>query len=490
VVGAEIVEQVKFPYQVAPIVRAHHEKWDGSGYPYGLKGEAIPLGARILTAVDSLDALSSDREYRRGLPLEEAMKHISEETGKSFDPMVVRVLERRFRDLERLAKAQLHNMPSLSTQAVITNGHAPAAGLDLCTSGGLTAGVKPLDFLSTIAAAKREGRLLLDVANGLGSSLDLNETLERVEQSLKAMIPHNTLAVFIRRANNLVAEYTSGENADNLLYLEVPAGEGLAGWVAQSAQPVVNGNPAVEPGFTCNPNHQVLSALAVPLEGSHGVVGVMVLYHEETDAFTRDHLRMLLALAPRIGQAVENALKYRETEERANRDRLTQLPNAYLLTRSLDAELARARRMRQPLAVMVCTLDGLQRLCEDMGAAAGEQVLQAVSRALKEDCREYDHLGATAAGEFAFVLPGMKRDCLGAKVTRLGEIAAEADISAGGMISFCIGEAFYPDDGDTARHLLSLAKRRTNQHRQKAAEEAAVQPTAREAASVAATIGG
>lgn len=460
VVGAEIVEQVKFPYPVAPIVRAHHEKWDGSGYPDGLKAEAIPLAARILTAVDCLDALSSDREYRRGLPLEEAMNHISAESGKSFDPLVVGVLERRFHDLERLAKAQIHQVPTLSTQAVISNGHAPAAGLDLCTSAGMKAGDKPLDFLSTIAAAKREGRLLLEVANGLGSSLDLNETFERVEQSLKAMIPHNTLAVFIQRANNLVVEYTGGDNADNLMYLEVPVGEGLAGWVAESAQAVVNGNPAVEPGFPCNPNQRCRSALAVPLEGSHGVLGVIVLYHQETDAFTRDHLRMLLALAPRIGQTVENTLKYRESEERANLDRLTQLPNAYLLTRSLNTELARARRLRQPLAVMVCTVDGYQELCDDMGVAAGEQVLQTVARGLKEDCREYDHLGVMAPGEFAFVLPGMKRDYLGAKVTRLGHITAEADILAGGTISFCVGEAFYPDDGDSAGHLLALAKRR------------------------------
>jgi len=58
VVGAEILEQVEFPYPVVPIVRAHHEKWDGSGYPHGLKGEQIPLGARILAAVDCLDALA------------------------------------------------------------------------------------------------------------------------------------------------------------------------------------------------------------------------------------------------------------------------------------------------------------------------------------------------------------------------------------------------------------------------------------------------
>ena len=96
-VGAEILERVRFPYPVVPIVRAHHEKWDGSGYPFGLKGEEIPIGARILSSVDFLDAMASDRQYRRALPLEEVMKRLSAESGKSFDPKVVSVLERRYK---------------------------------------------------------------------------------------------------------------------------------------------------------------------------------------------------------------------------------------------------------------------------------------------------------------------------------------------------------------------------------------------------------
>ena len=64
IIEAEILDRVQFPYPVVPIVRAHHEKWDGTGYPEGLKGEQIPLGARILSVVDCLDALASDRQYR------------------------------------------------------------------------------------------------------------------------------------------------------------------------------------------------------------------------------------------------------------------------------------------------------------------------------------------------------------------------------------------------------------------------------------------
>src|SRR4029079_7985835 len=104
VVGAEILERVRFPYPVVPIVRAHHEKFDGSGYPFGLRGEEIPIGARILSAVDFLDAMASDRQYRRALPLDDVMARLQEESGKSFDPKVVAVLRRRYVELERQVK--------------------------------------------------------------------------------------------------------------------------------------------------------------------------------------------------------------------------------------------------------------------------------------------------------------------------------------------------------------------------------------------------
>ena len=105
IVGAEILERVRFPYPVAPIVRAHHEKWDGTGYPNGLRGEEIPIGARILAAVDCLDALASDRQYRRAMPLEDAMKVVRSEAGHAFDPRVVDALEQGYVQWERKAQA-------------------------------------------------------------------------------------------------------------------------------------------------------------------------------------------------------------------------------------------------------------------------------------------------------------------------------------------------------------------------------------------------
>ncbi len=132
VVGAEIVEQIRFPYPVAPIVRSHHEKWDGSGYPDGLSGTSIPIGARILGAVDCLDALASDRQYRRALPLHEAIRVVQSEAGRSYDPAVVDVLARRYVELERLAQSKgVLEKTKLSTHLKITRGGAPAAGFEV-----------------------------------------------------------------------------------------------------------------------------------------------------------------------------------------------------------------------------------------------------------------------------------------------------------------------------------------------------------------------
>src|SRR5437588_4223798 len=110
IVGAEILQRVHFPYPVVPIVRSHHERWDGSGYPDGLQGEEIPIGARILATVDCLDALASDRQYRRALPLDEAMKKVASESGVSFDPNIVSILQRRYEELERTARGTPINL--------------------------------------------------------------------------------------------------------------------------------------------------------------------------------------------------------------------------------------------------------------------------------------------------------------------------------------------------------------------------------------------
>jgi len=312
IVGAEILEQVDFPYPVAPIVRAHHEKWDGSGYPNGLKGEAIPIGARILAAVDCLDALASDRQYRKALPLHEAMAKVASESGISFDPRVVGILARRYVELEKLAKEQpFQTPPKLSTDIKVERGLAPAAGF--AEAGKSFAGeLEPAkDYVSIMTAAKQEAQQLSDFGRKLGAALSLDDTISLLSVRVKHLVPHDSMAVYVLRNKVLVAEFVSGENFRLFSSLRIPMGEGLSGWVAQNVKPILNGNPSVEPGYLNDPSRfsTLRSALAVPLEGSSNVVAVLALYRVQPDAFTGDDLSVLLAMAAKSGLAIENALQ-------------------------------------------------------------------------------------------------------------------------------------------------------------------------------------
>src|SRR5712691_11515874 len=352
-VGAEILERVAFPYPVVPLVRAHHETWDGSGYPMGLKGAEIPIGARILSAVDYLDALASDRQYRRALPLREVMQKLAAESGKSFDPKVVDVLQKRYQHLERLAVAKLAQDPSgpLSTAIKIERGLEPAAGFENATVQDYAG--RENTFLSSIAAARQEAQSLFELSQDLGASLSLTETLSVFSVKLKPMVPYDAIAIYIKRDEELVPEYVNGDNYRLFSSLRIPVGQGLSGWVAHNKKPIVNGNPSVEPGYLNDPDKfsTLRSALALPLEGVGGVIGVLALYRAERDAFTSDHLRILLAVSGKMALAIENALKFQQAESSATTDYLTGLANAPSLFLQLDRELARCKRDKESLTL-------------------------------------------------------------------------------------------------------------------------------------------
>jgi len=469
VVGAEILERVQFPYPVVPIVRAHHEKWDGSGYPAGLKGEEIPVGARILSAVDCLDALASDRQYRRALPLDRAMEIIATESGRSFDPRVVEVLQRRYKEFELIALSQTSEKKRLSTHLRIEKGLAPAAGFE--RSSAPTNGHKNgFDPLSSIAAARQEVQMLFELTQDLGNSLSLNETLSVVSVRLKRLIPYDSIAVYVIRDGRLVPEYVNGENFRLFSSLEIPIGEGLSGWVAQNRKPILNGNPSVEAGYMGDPTKfsTLRSALAVPLEGLNGAVGVLTLYRAEKDAFAKDNLRILLAISSKVSLSIENALKYRQVENSATIDYLTNLPNARSLFLRLDSELARCRRMDIPLAVLVCDLDGFKQVNDCFGHLAGNKVLSNVANGLKINCREYDYVARMGGDEFVLLLPHITQDSVEDRVAQLKRIALEAGEVVPGrqLLSMSIGEAFYPADGSNAEELLATADRRMYKNKQ------------------------
>jgi diguanylate cyclase (GGDEF)-like protein/putative nucleotidyltransferase with HDIG domain len=468
VVGAEILQRVAFPYPVAPIVRSHHEHWDGTGYPGGLKGEQIPKGARVLAAVDCLDALASHRQYRGAISLDAAMEKVASMSGSAFDPTVVEVLKRRYRELETMVQLDSElaptpaEEPAPSPDARAETSVVPAAGFEQLAP--IAGPANETDFLSSIASARQEAQTMFELSQDLGNSLSLGETLSVLSVRLRKMIPYDSMAVFLLKDGKLVPELVSGDNFRLLSSLTIGLGEGLCGWVAEKRKPIVNGNPEAEAGYVGDPAKftTLRSTLAVPLEGLNGVVGVLAMYRAERDAFSADHLRILLAVSSKIALSVENALKYQLAEDSATTDYLTGLPNARSLFVHLSREISRCRRTGTSLAVMVCDLDNFKQINDLYGHLEGDNLLKEFAGHLKEICRGYDYVARMGGDEFVIVAPGMSREASSEKASRLNQLAVEAGRKVCGrdLVGLSVGAAFCPEDSFDVERLLAEADRR------------------------------
>jgi len=460
IVGAEILDRVQFPNPVVPIVRSHHEKWAGTGYPDGLKGEAIPIGARILSAVDCFDALASERPYRQAMTPEAAMSAVTAEKGRSFDPRVVEIMERRYLELEEMVNTMENERRRLDIAPKVHRPAAPSSGFAEVAND---AEVRATSFLTSIISARQEAQLLFELAQTLGNSLSLKETLSVVAIRLKQMIPHDCIVFFVCQEGILIPEYVHGVDFDLFSSLRIPLGQGLSGWVARNEKPITNGNPAAEVLHVAGSSHATTlqAALSVPLRGRDGVAGALTLYHREKNFFSKDHLRMLLAGSSKLGVSVENALQYERAQSTASTDFLTGLPNARSICQHLEKELSRVRRAKTPLAVLLCDLNSFKKVNDTFGHLTGNRLLQEIATRFKSSCREYDQVGRLGGDEFVFVLPEVTRDNVAEMQKRLSRAVEEASRSACPemIVSVSVGCSFYPEDGASGEDLLSEADR-------------------------------
>ena len=302
IVGAEIVERIRFPYSVAPLVRGHHERWNGSGYPDGLAGERIPLGARILAAVDCLDALASDRQYRRAMPFRDAIAIIESEAGKSFDARVVEILARRAPELEGLVNSG-RRIERLGTNIKVERGDAPAAGFE-------KADRDLLNLHDSIADVGKRSEMLAQLIARIALCGERDEVFRAMRAALHSVIAYDVVVVYLRRGESLLPQWIDGHDFQLFASLEIPVGSGLSGWVAENGKAILNGNPSVEPGYLNDPSKfsTLRSALAVPLISGRGITGVLSAYLTERDAFTSADLAALTSVGSTLAGALERMI--------------------------------------------------------------------------------------------------------------------------------------------------------------------------------------
>jgi diguanylate cyclase (GGDEF)-like protein len=186
---------------------------------------------------------------------------------------------------------------------------------------------------------------------------------------------------------------------------------------------------------------------------------VLAIYHQPKDAFTEDHLRIVLAATATLGATIENVRRYREAEDNAGIDFLTELPNARSLSLHLERELVRCSAAEESLVVMVGDLDGFKQINDRFGHLAGNQLLQQVAAALKAQCRGSDFVARMGGDEFALVLPGLPAIAAIDTMERFVRAAEQAarPLSGALHVSLSLGIARLGMDGETAEALLEAA---------------------------------
>ena len=285
-IGADILSGIDFPYPVIPYVRHHHENWDGTGYPDGLRGEAIPLGARILSVVDCFDALTSDRPYRRALSTEAALDILRSRSGSMYDS---RVVDKFIEVYPQLTATLLADGAADEASAAV---EAPLAAVD--GSGGFAPDAPEFEAD------------LLDLPRLAASGLPFDELSLIVLHRLARRVPYTTAVVFAPRRldDRLEAVQVCGSHREVFGRCAIRLSEGLSGWVAAHGLPMVNANPSLDlAGLAGGDAVALRSAVVVPMTAAGGGRAALALYAEGPDAFSPEHARLAGAAAGHLSRA-------------------------------------------------------------------------------------------------------------------------------------------------------------------------------------------
>jgi putative nucleotidyltransferase with HDIG domain len=290
-IGADILSLVEFPFPVVPIVRCHHESWDGSGYPRGISGTEIPIGARILSVVDCFDALTSDRPYRRAMSTDAALDILRERSGRMYDPNVVDTFLRIHRDVALTGADAPEHRQVLERITRTRQPPAPEASPLAAPAG----------------AASDDVLAFVSLARLVSGEITRADVLALASTMILRLVPGATGAWYVPdpTADRLVAVETFGPSAALLRGASIGMGERLTGWVGASRQMIVNSPAALDLIERAAGAHPPLaSCVSVPLTVGESLVAVLTLYRAEPGSFDDQCGRLLQMVAPQVAKAI------------------------------------------------------------------------------------------------------------------------------------------------------------------------------------------
>jgi diguanylate cyclase (GGDEF)-like protein/putative nucleotidyltransferase with HDIG domain len=452
IVGAEILTRVGFPYPVVPVVRHHHERWDGRGYPDKLKAEEIPMTARILMVVDCFDAVREDRQYRKAMTREEAIELLKSSSGTMYDPEIVRVFLEHLPEFEEEIRQQKRERQA----SKMSPSDRSASKVEKADAGQVV--------FEHIRSAHREVITLYDIAQTIGTTLDLRDMFAVFSSRLQDIVSYTTCALYLQKpgSTELEAVHVSGRNVERLMGRSILMGTGVSGWVAANRQPMYNCNPRLDyDAAKIEVDEQYNTVMSVPLMKDDEVLGALTLYSAELTAYEPDHLRLVEAVAKLASDAIANALHHERTEVKALTDPLTGLANARALRHTFEEMVSHAMRYGDSFSVLMMDLDGFKGINDALGHQAGDDVLREVARLLSGQIRSSDFLSRYAGDEFVALLqvsPGEVREL----VLRLQKVLDKHNFGfrdSTVTLGISVGWASFGTDGNTLDELLLAADR-------------------------------
>ena len=445
-VGADILSAIDFPYPVVPMVRHHHENWDGTGYPAGLKGTDIPIGARILSVVDCFDALTSDRPYRPRLSVEEALRILIERRGSMYDPLIV----------DTFVRVHAEIAPEMVPMQL------PREALnEIASSAQSAAGTAALPRLEEIAASADEMLTLYELARALAGQASLSDTGDVIVKHLRRLIPfaQSVLFLYDPAADELEAKHATGNVSSVIKGLRIPLGQRLSGWVAANRLTIVNSDPTLDLGDVGRTHSPRLrSSLSTALTCNEQLIGVLTLYSEGSDAFNDDHRRVIEAVARQIGHTFKSAA---ELDSSARRDSFAGLPSLQQLEQLLQSTGGDNVSVGSHLALLFVDVVTLRQHHLEPGRPTGDEVLRHVVQHTRAHLRTADMLFRYRIDELVVLLNNIDRHTAKAIGQRIEQSVREhaLSLSTGELMTVdaevtCVS---VPHDGDSFRELVAAA---------------------------------
>jgi putative nucleotidyltransferase with HDIG domain len=439
-VGADILSSIDFPYPVVPIVRHHHENWDGSGYPDGLIGTDIPIGARILSVVDCFDALTSDRPYRPRLSDTDAVNILLERRGKMYDPLIVDSF------------IKIHGSVSLETQLDLPP--ALASTVDrLRLPDSVTASADPV--LDHIAASAEESLVLYDLAIDLSGVGDSTEMLGVASGHLRRLMPVHVCALYSYspERDDLFVEAATGEASARLIGLRIPRGQRLSGWVAANLKTIVNSDPVLDLGDVARSmKPRLVSCLSSPVLLEKELMGVFSLYSFDRNAFDENDRRVVELVSKQIAKISLRWAPTKNTTPVANPRHSSNAEAERPLLQMAPALGLQGQVLRAVLLVSIRSGSG--------GDNARPAALAEVLEALRASIRGSDAVVPYGDEEIVVLLAATASGSAEIVMERITDSLSTLRVSGRIAERLAVGVGSAPLDGASADLLVVAARRR------------------------------